>query len=169
MSGVHLLLEAAEYDPEEYAGHSFRKGTAQELHNKGLELRNIGCFGRWAKGSNCVRLYRQVSIDDRRQWAKLLSANVPNQALPQRAIELEELEQMVKDATAAAKEPERPPGKPEPTQRKRGRAESSGKPKAKAKPEPKKPRADEYARTYSTVPSMRKEGARSKRNKNQNK
>ena len=97
-----------------------------------------------------MRRYRQISTDVRRDWAKLLSASAPQQAQPQREIELEELERMVKAATAPAKDSERPPGEPEPTQERKAAA-NQGQARAETAP------ADEYARTYSTVPSKRKE------------
>ena len=161
-------LKAAGYDAEEYGGHSWRKGTAQSLFNKGMDMRDISCFGRWAKGSSCVRLYRQISTTVRRDWAKLLTTDTPLGPQSQQRVELDELEQLaLAEAALRVKEPKHPATKPPAiVKRKRSKPASRGNDEAEAAPGRKKTRTDEYARTYSTIASARKEKDRSNRNNN---
>jgi hypothetical protein len=51
-------LEAAGYQAKDYAGHSFRKGAAQDAVDHGLPKQDIQLLGRWK--SDAVKLYYQM-------------------------------------------------------------------------------------------------------------
>jgi hypothetical protein len=52
---TRALLAALEYNPAEYAGHSFRRGGATSLSAAGVADHLIQTMGRWA--SDCYRMY----------------------------------------------------------------------------------------------------------------
>ena len=135
-----------------------------------MDMRDISCFGRWAKGSSCVRLYRQMSTCTtvRRDWAKLLTTDAPLGPQIQQRVELDELERLaLAEAACRVKEPKHPATKPPAiAKRKRSKPASRGNDEAEAAPSRKKTRTDEYARTYSTIASAREEKYRSNRNNN---
>ena len=153
-------LKAAGYDAEEYGGHSWRKGTAQSLFNKGMDMRDISCFGRWAKGSSCVRLYRQISTTVRRDWAKLLTTDTPLGPQSQQRVELDELERLaLAEAALRVKEPKHPATKPPAiAKRKRSKPASRGNNEAEAAPSRKKRR--ELTSTRARTPPSPQRGRR---------
>lgn len=48
-------LRRLEVDAEGYSGHSFRRGAAQEAHNRGLSEQDVQLLGRWK--SDAVKRY----------------------------------------------------------------------------------------------------------------
>ena len=73
ISFLRTRLRAKGYDPAHYCGHSCRKGGAQSLHDAGIDIADIRCAGRWAQGSDSVRLYRTVTLAQRKKWAQALA------------------------------------------------------------------------------------------------
>ena len=41
------------------------------MFNRGLDMRDIACMGRWVIGSQSLRLYREITDDARDAWATL--------------------------------------------------------------------------------------------------
>ena len=58
---LRKALTRAGYNAAEFSGHSLRKGGAQSLFNRGLDMRDIACMGRWVIGSQSLRLYRKIA------------------------------------------------------------------------------------------------------------
>ena len=67
---LRQILPLEGYDPEEFSGHSIRIGGCQSLFDLEVDLRNIACAGRWVKGSQAIRLYREVTLAARSEWAR---------------------------------------------------------------------------------------------------
>ena len=95
---LRQILPLEGYDPEEFSGHSIRIGGCQSLFDVEVDLRNIACAGRWVKGSQAIRLYREVTLAARSDWAR--RATTPPAA--PRILNIEELKAAAKEAACSA-------------------------------------------------------------------
>ena len=91
---LRQILPLEGYDPEKFSGHSIRIGGCQSLFDVEVDLRNIACAGRWVKGSQYIRLYREVTLAARSEWAR--RATTPPVA--PRILDLKELKAAAKEA-----------------------------------------------------------------------
>jgi hypothetical protein len=69
---MRTRLSAKGYDAADY--YAIR--AAREEHNPsdaGVDVADIRCAGRWAQGSDSVRLYRTVTLAQRKKWAQALA------------------------------------------------------------------------------------------------
>ena len=75
-----------------------RKGGAQSLFNRGLDMRDIACMGRWVIGSQSLRLCREITDDARDAWATLCAAPTPDRV----TLSFEELRQVAMGTARSA-------------------------------------------------------------------
>ena len=95
---LRKALTRAGYNAAEFSGHSLRKGGAQSLFNRGLDMRDIACMGRWVIGSQSLRLYREITDDARDAWATLCAAPTPDRV----TLSFEELRQVAMGTARSA-------------------------------------------------------------------
>ena len=95
---LRQALTRAGYNAAEFSGHSLRKGGAQSLFNRGLDMRDIACMGRWVIGSQSLRLYREITDDARDAWATLCAAPTPDRV----TLSFEELRQVAMGTARSA-------------------------------------------------------------------
>jgi hypothetical protein len=95
---LRQALTRAGYNAAEFSGHSLRKGGAQSLFNRGLDMRDIACMGSWVIGSQSLRLYREITDDARDAWAALCAAPTPDRV----TLSFEELRQVAMGTARSA-------------------------------------------------------------------
>jgi hypothetical protein len=79
ISFLRSLLSAEGIDPNQYAGHSFRKGGAQSLYDAGVPMADIKALGRWR--SWCFALYLSITVESHARYSQMMGAAKESQIL----------------------------------------------------------------------------------------
>jgi hypothetical protein len=71
VSFLRSLLAKEGYNPDQYSGHSFRKGGAQSAYDAGIPIHDIKVLGRWR--SWCFALYMNITTQKHSEYAKRMA------------------------------------------------------------------------------------------------